>query len=222
MLPHPDSLQPRAVLWDLDGTLVNTAPIHWRAWKEILAAEGKALTWEAFLPSFGQRNDTALRAWLGHDLSVETIQRISSQKEDLFRTMLRTTPLEMLPGARDWLERLRLAGWRQALATMTWRENLEAMFAAQDFSDCFDAIVTAEDVHQGKPDPEVFLLAAQRLAVPPSRCIVVEDAPAGIEAARRAGMRVIGAGAPALLKADRVVPRLSDLTDTVFDDLVNP
>jgi beta-phosphoglucomutase family hydrolase len=219
---HQQPRQPRAVLWDLDGTLINTAPIHWRAWKEILSAEGVDLTWEQFAPSFGERNDTALRAWLGPELSDEEIQRISNHKEELFRASLKNTSLEMLPGAKEWLARLHEAGWKQALATMTWRENLEAIFSASDFRDCFDVVVTAEDVRRGKPDPEVFLLAAQRLAVPPARCIVIEDAASGIEAAHQAGMHAIGAGKQTLLKADRVVLSLTDLTDKAFDDLVQP
>lgn len=219
---QPSLRQPRAVLWDLDGTLVNTAPIHWRAWREILSAEGVDLTWEQFAPSFGERNDTALRAWLGPGRSDEEIQRISHRKEELFRADLKHASLEMLPGANEWLTRLHEAGWKQALATMTWRENLEAIFSVCDFRNYFDAVVTAEDVHRGKPDPEVFLLAAQQLEVIPARCIVIEDAASGIEAAHRAGMQAIGAGKQTLLKADRVVLALTDLTDKVFDDLVQP
>lgn len=220
---HPNQPnQPRAVLWDLDGTLIDTAPIHWRAWREVLTAEGIDLTWEDFLPVFGERNDTALRTWIKPDLPDEDVQRISSKKEDLYRSLIRNTSLELMPGAGQWLSSLRDAGWRQALATMTWRGNLEAIFNAQDLRGCFDAIITAEDVRKGKPDPEVFLLAAQRLAVAPARCIVIEDAPAGIEAAHKAGMQVIGIGIRTLLKAERVVLKLTDLTDKVFDDLIQP
>lgn len=220
MSPLTTTHLPRAVLWDLDGTLIDTAPVHWRVWKEILAPEGVDLTWELFAPTFGQRNDTSLRIWLKRDLTNAEIERISSKKEALYREAIRAYPLEMLPGASDCLAKLRAAGWRQALATMTWRENLEAIFAARDFSGCFEAIVTADDVKLGKPDPEVFLLAAQRLDVLPERCIVVEDASAGIEAARRGGMRSIGIGAQTLLLADRVALKLVDLSEKVFDELV--
>lgn len=222
MRPESTTHTPRAILWDLDGTLIDTAPIHWRTWKEILAPEGVDLTWEIFAPTFGQRNDTSLRAWLNRDLADAEIERISSKKEALYRETIRAYPLAMLPGASDWLAKLRTARWHQALATMTWRENLEAIFAARDFSGCFDAIVTADDVAHGKPDPEVFLLAARRLDVPPARCIVIEDAAAGIAAARRAGMRSIGIGSQTLLLADRVALKLTELTDSIFDGLVAP
>lgn len=216
-LPIP---QPRAVLWDLDGTLIDTAPVHWRAWQKILVPEGVNLTWTVFAPTFGQRNDTVLRAWIREDLADSEIARISETKETLYREMLSQYPLELLPGATHWLAQLRASGWRQALATMTGRKNLEAIFSALDFQGYMNTIVCAEDVSRGKPDPEVFLRAAERLSIPPQRCIVVEDSPAGIEAANRAGMHSIGVSRDNHLPADRTAPSLADLPADAFDDLV--
>jgi beta-phosphoglucomutase len=212
--------QPRAVLWDLDGTLIDTAPVHWRAWQQILVPEGVNLTWAVFAPTFGQRNDTVLRGWIREDLADSEIARISETKEALYREMLGQYPLVLLPGAAHWLAQLHASGWRQALATMTGRKNLEAIFSVMNFQRYMDAIVCAEDVARGKPDPEVFLRAAERLSIPPQRCIVVEDSPAGIEAAKRAGMHSIGVSKDDPLPADRTAPSLADLPAATFDDLV--
>ncbi len=202
-------MPPRAVIWDLDGTLVDSRAYHWRAWRETLAALGYSLTYEQFLATFGWRNEEILRQLLGPDLPEEAVARIAG--------------LTLLPGARVWLERLHRAGWRQALATSAPRQNVETILAVLGISAYFQATVCAEDVQRGKPDPEIFLRAAARLGVPPARCVVVEDAPAGVEAARRAGMRVVGVlTSHPHLDADLVAPTLADLPPDAFDRLVPP
>lgn len=218
--PTPFNTTPRAVLWDLDGTLVDTAASHYQAWQAEMAARGFSLTWEAFAVTFGQRNDTILRLWLRTNLSDEEIQMISASKETRYRAILREQRITLLPGAEGWLRRLRLEGWRQALATMTPRANVDAIFSSQNSADFFDALACAEDARHGKPDPEIFLCAAERLETPPARCIVVEDSPAGIEAARRAGMRVIGVNRQKSLAADVAAAQLCDLPHDTFDTLV--
>jgi HAD superfamily hydrolase (TIGR01509 family) len=190
---NENRLPPRAVLWDLDGTLINSARAHWQAWHDEMAAQGIDLSFEAFMDTFGQRNDRVLRLWIHPDLTLEEIARISETKEIRFRESLRGQGMELQPGGAQWIQTLRTAGWKQALATMAGRENVHAVFAGKQ-GQYFEAVVTAEEVVRSKPDPDVFLLAASRLGVPPSRCVVVEDSPAGIEAARRAGMKSIGIG----------------------------
>lgn len=184
---------PRAVIWDLDGTLVDSSLLHWQAWREELALLGRDLAWEEFAAMFGQRNDTTLRTWLRPDLTDEEIYQIGEAKERRFRRTIDGVGLPLLPGAQALLEGLRDTGWRQALATMAGRENVQAMLGEPQRRH-FDVIVAAEDVVNGKPAPDVFLKAAERLGVPPARCIVVEDSPAGILAAKRAGMLSVGVG----------------------------
>ncbi|HEX8118158.1 MAG TPA: HAD-IA family hydrolase, partial [Pyrinomonadaceae bacterium] len=122
---------------------------------------------------------------------------------------------------RRSLDRLREAGWLQAVASSAPRANLEVIVEALGLSDYFAAVAAAEDVTEGKPDPQVFLVAAARLGVEPARCVVVEDAPAGTEAARRAGMRCVGVlSSHEELKADIVVRTLEELPDDAFDDLL--
>jgi beta-phosphoglucomutase len=213
---------PRAVLWDLDGTLVDSAEHHWIAWREVMAHEGHPVTPEVFTSSFGHRNDTILRGLLGPDLSDEEVDRIAGAKEALYRRLVRERGLDLLPGARMWLERLKGSGWRQAVASSAPTANIEAAMDAIGVTALFEALVSADEVGVGKPDPAVFLAAADRIGVPPGRCVVVEDAPAGLEGARRAGMRCVGvlsAHHPELV-ADLVVPSLESLSATAFEDLL--
>ncbi|MCS6954081.1 MAG: HAD family phosphatase [Bryobacterales bacterium] len=211
----------RAVLWDLDGTLVDSEEYHWRAWRDTMAAEGVPLTREQFLATFGQRNDSILRLWLGERATPEAIRRIGEAKEACYRRLVRELGLCPAPGAAEWIRRLHAENWAQAVASSAPRRNVETVLEVTGLAPYFAATVAAEDVTRGKPDPEVFLVAAARLGVPPDRCVVVEDAPAGIEAARRAGMRTIalsrGSGAP---PADVVVGSLGELPPAAFARLI--
>jgi beta-phosphoglucomutase len=213
---------PRAVLWDMDGTLVDSAEYHYAAWHDTLADAGHELTRDEFAATFGQLNDTILRRLLGADLGSDEIQRIGDLKESRYRELVRVRGISALPGACDCVRQLRAARWRQALASSGPRANGEAVLAAIGLTELFDALASAEDVTHGKPHPEVFLVAAERVGVAPSRCVVVEDAPAGVEAGRRAGMRTIGVlNMHPHLDADRVVRTLSELDADAFERLLN-
>jgi HAD superfamily hydrolase (TIGR01509 family) len=212
----------RAVLWDMDGTLVDSEEYHWRSWKDTLGREGIALTYEAFLASFGQRNDAILSKWLGTNARKEDIERIGDAKEVRYRELVGLEGLAPLPGAAEWVERLHGEGWRQAVASSAPRLNVETVLEALGLGRWFHATVSAEDVQAGKPDPQVFLVAASRLGASPEASIVVEDAAAGVEAARRAGMRSIGVGKNAQsLGADLAAARLSDLTPDAFASMLS-
>jgi HAD superfamily hydrolase (TIGR01509 family) len=210
------------VLWDLDGTLVDSAGYHWIAWRDTLAGEGRAVRPSDFASSFGKRNDEILRSLFGAGIDAEWIERVSETKESAYRRLLREEGLAALPGALAWLERLRRGGWKQSLASSAPRPNIDAVFEALDLGRFLDAVVSADEVGRGKPDPAVFLEAARRLGLPPGRCVVVEDAPAGIEAARRAGMPSIGvlSSHHASLEADIVVPSLDVLAPDAFEGLL--
>src|SRR5262245_15350688 len=205
----------------MDGTLLDSTEYHWLAWRATLATEGIELSYDRFLAPFGQRNDTILRSHLGAALPLAEIDRIGAAKEERYRALVRGRGIALLPGVERWLRRLHGEGWRQAIATAAPRPNVDTILAILDVGACFQAIVSAEDVQRGKPDPQVFLLAADRLAVPPPRCVVVEDAPPGIEAAHRGGMRAIGVRTshPAL-EADIAVDTLDDLPDDAFEELL--
>ena len=219
--PVPSS-GPRAVLWDMDGTLLDSADYHWLSWREVLAAEGFELTRGRFSESFGRRNDATLRAYFGEEFPLSEVERIGAIKEARYRDLVRTHGAKLLPGVGRWLARLNADGWRQALATSASSLNIETILGELRLANLFDAIVSAEDVETGKPNPEVFLVAAARVSAPPSRCVVVEDSRAGVEGAHLAGMRVVGVlSSQASLPADIVVQTLEQLPENAFDCLIS-
>jgi len=210
----------RAVLWDMDGTLIDSEEFHWISWRDTLANEGIAITHDQFLSSFGQRNDSILPRWLGTAATPERIDRIANAKEQLYRQLLRRDGISPLPGVAHRVHRLHKEGWLQAIASAAPHANIDAILEALSVTHLFQAIVSAEDVHRGKPDPEVYLTAAARVGVPPERCIVVEDAVAGVEGARRAGMKSIGLSRDGKhLPADIVVQSLDLLEPDAFERL---
>jgi HAD superfamily hydrolase (TIGR01509 family) len=210
----------RAVLWDLDGTLVDSEEFHWQSWRDTLAPEGLSISYEQFLASFGMKNDPIMRMWLGDGYTPERAVRLADAKEADYRRLVAAHGLTPLPGAREWLTRLHEAGWKQAIVTSAPRANAEVMLAALGLDHVFETVVVAEDVTLGKPDPQVFLTGASRLGVPPARSIVVEDAATGIEGARRAGMKCVGVNGRVALPADVVVKSLTDLPASAFDRLL--
>jgi HAD superfamily hydrolase (TIGR01509 family) len=209
-------------LWDLDGTLVDSEEFHWLSWRDTMRPEGVELTYAQFLASFGQRNDRIVPVWLGPDVDAARMRRIGEDKEAEYRRLAETHGLTPLPGAREWLATLRAAGWKQSIASSAPRVNVDMMLRVAGLEGCLDAIVSADDVTIGKPDPQVFLKAAEKLHVPPARCIVVEDAEAGVEGARRAGMRSVGVTRNGRLPADLFVRSLADLPRDAFDRLLDP
>jgi len=211
----------RAVLWDMDGTLIDSEHLHWIAWRNTMANEGIPITREQFLSSFGQRNDSIIPQWLGAASTPERIEKISEAKEELYRHLVRRDGISPLPGVADWLHRLHREGWLQAIASAAPRANIDAILEALSAADIFQAIISAEDVHRGKPDPEVYVTAASRVGVSPDRCIVVEDAVAGVQGARSAGMKSIGISRDGKrLPADLVVRSLNLLASDAFEKLL--
>jgi HAD superfamily hydrolase (TIGR01509 family) len=185
-----------------------------------MGAEGLDISETQFLASFGQRDDAILGKWLGPGADPAQIRRIGDAKEAFYRELVRTEGITPLPGAAEWVRSLHEAGWKQAIASSAPRLNVEVMHQALGFSGLIEVLVAAEDVREGKPDPEVFLRAARELGTPPSRCVVVEDAEAGIEAARRGGMPSVGVGGGAVGAATVVARSLADLPSYTFRRLI--
>ncbi len=217
MEPIMEKSTPFALIWDMDGTMVDTRQAHCLAWKQTLAAEKYDLDWETFLQSFGQRNDTILRSLLSADLSDTEVVRISDAKELMFRNVLKDQGVQLMPGSAQLIDQAATHGYPQAVVSSAPRRNLTTILEAINRVDTFAVVIGAEDVRQGKPHPEGFILAARELVIFPSNCIVLEDAPAGLEAARRAGMACVGllSTHDHISGADRIVTSLEDLS--LFD-----
>jgi len=212
-----------AVLWDLDGTLLDSEQYHWLSWRQTMAEFGHPITREEFLATFGLRNDEILPRWLGAAATLEEIDRVSREKESLYRKLLREGGVAPLAGAAEWVRRLQREGWLQAIASSAPRANVDVVLEVLGMASFFQTLVSAEDVTAGKPDPQVFLTAASRLNVAAQACIVVEDSPMGIEAARRAGMHSIGVSRNGrLAAADLTVASLAELPEDAFTALLRP
>ena len=206
-----------AVLFDLDGVIVDSRPYHLAAWHRWARDEGIQHAPDYFTQTFGLRND-AIIGGLIPDLAPDRLAELAARKEQLFREAARGH-LETLPGVRALVDVLDEQRVRRAVVTSTPRANLEMILESLALTG-FEALVAEEDASRGKPDPEGFLVAAQRLDVAAERCVVIEDAPAGLRAARAGGMRAIGVTtthpAADLGDADLVVGSLAEEEVRVF------
>lgn len=212
-----------ALIWDMDGTIVDTREAHWLAWKQAMTAENYDLTWETFLKTFGQRNDTILRGLLGADLSDTHAFRIGDAKEQMFRDVLKEQGVQFLPGAGQLIDQAAAHGCPQAVVSSAPRKNITTILEVIDRLDTFSVLVCAEDVSHGKPHPEGCITASRKLGVSPSKCIVLEDAPAGLEAARRAGMACVGVLSTHdhMDEGDRIVNSLEELSLEDIETLIS-
>ena len=211
-----------ALIWDMDGTMVDTRDAHWLAWKDAMAAENYDLTRETFLKTFGQRNDTILRDLLGADLPDTEVIRIGDAKEQMFRDVIKEQGVQLLPGSGRLIDQAEAKGWPQAVVSSAPRKNITAILEVLNRTHTFNVLICAEDVSQGKPHPEGCLAASKKLGISPLNCIVLEDAPAGLEAARRAGMACIGVLSTHdhLNEADRIVTTLEELSLTDIESII--
>jgi HAD superfamily hydrolase (TIGR01509 family) len=181
----------KGVIFDWDGVVIDSSAQHERSW-ELLAAEiAKPLPDGHFKLGFGKKNQVIIPDILGWAHDPAEIDSLADRKEAIYRRLVAESGVEILPGARELLAALCDAGIPRAIGSSTPRKNLEAIFAATCLDAFFDAVTCGDDVTNGKPAPDIFLLAAEKLSLPPSACLVIEDAHAGIEAARRAGIPVL-------------------------------
>jgi beta-phosphoglucomutase family hydrolase len=202
-------------VFDWDGVIIDSSRAHEAGWERLAAEQRLPLPPDHFKRSFGMKNEQIIPDILKWTDDPEQIRNLSLRKEALYREVIREQGIAPLPGVGAWLEALRAASVPCAIASSTHRENITCTLGLIGFERYFAAIVSSEDVTCGKPAPDVFLLAARKVNTPPARCVVFEDAHVGIEAARRAGMKVVGVAtthpADTLVGADRIVERLDEL-----------
>jgi len=226
-----------AVIFDMDGVLVDTYHAHYRSWMAVAEAEGFPFDEEEFARTFGQTSREIIAQCWGarrkgtvpfslrenrdsppdtRSLSDEEIAALDDRKEAAFREIL-AEDFPAMPGVGELLDALHRAGFKLAVGSSGPPENVSLVVERLPGGSLFSATVDGMDVTRGKPDPQVFLVAAERLGVPPARCAVVEDAPAGVRAAHAAGMAAValvstGRTRESLGAADLVVDSLGELS----------
>jgi beta-phosphoglucomutase family hydrolase len=203
-------------IFDWDGVIINSAAQHEASWERLAKECGKTLPEDHFKRGFGMKNEVIIPELLGWTNVPVEIRILSLRKEAIYREVVREQGMTALPGVEPWLRRLRDEGIACAIASSTHRENITTTIEVLGLQEFFSVIVSAEDVKRGKPDPEVFLTAAQHLGVEPADGVVFEDALVGIAAAHAAGMRVVAVATTEpkekLAHADWVVDRMDELS----------
>jgi tRNA threonylcarbamoyl adenosine modification protein YeaZ len=214
MLPSRECAE-TAVIWDMDGTIVNTASKHFDAWKAVFSSRAVAFSRADFKRNFGLRNGDIIKEILGEGASREEIELISREKNELFREGVRREGVSPMPGAVELLTALHGMKVRMAVASSAPTRNINTFIEMLNIAPFFNAVVSGEEVKQGKPAPDIFLLAAKKLNVEPACCAVIEDAVGGIAAATDAGMCSVGVAAnhpkESLQLANIVVDSLAEL-----------
>jgi len=179
------------IVFDADGVLADTGPIHFESWAKMAREDAKVeFSREFFEVTFGQQSIPITRKLVGTDVDQALVEKWADLKERYYREMVKDK-LEPLPGAIELIKSLKKHDFKLAVGSSGPLENVELLLTSLNIKQYFDVIITAEDVKNGKPAPDVFLIAAEQLQLKSEDCIVIEDAPVGIEAAKRANMKSI-------------------------------
>jgi beta-phosphoglucomutase family hydrolase len=210
-----------AVLWDMDGVIADTADFHYNAWREVLKEYGVEFSKADFMQLFGQRHDAIIKFGLGK-LSPEDVAKISEKKQAIYRRNV-TKSIIPLPGAIALIKSLNQHGIKTAIASSAVPANIDVIIQGLGIEKNFQAIAHGSEVAEGKPSPLIFQLAAKKLGVKPGNCVVIEDAIAGVAAAKRAGMKCVAVTnshpAKKLENADLIVDSLEQVDITVLSGL---
>lgn len=208
------------VIFDVDGVLVDSYQAHFRSWQIAAADFGFTVTEDDFRRNFGRKSHETIAERWGDQLSAEQVAAFEHRKEAAYREVIRAL-FPAMPGARELIAALHAGGFLLAVASSGPPENVGVVLDELGQRRVFQAVVTGDDVTHGKPDPQVFLLAAERLPMPPAHCAVIEDSPAGVAAAKAAGMLAIGFVSTghtwaSLGQADQRVATLSELSPDII------
>ena len=205
---------PYGAIFDMDGVLVDSGDAHRASWMQLGEEIGVAFTPEFFVQTFGMHNNQIIPLWLGA-VTADKVERLALRKEVLYRAAAPDV-VRPLPGAVSLVRALRAAGWRLAVASSGTRANVALIVRLLALEDAFDALITGDDVREGKPHPEVFEKAICAVDLPASSCVVIEDAPQGVSAGLAAGAAVLAvtSSRPSseLAGAHRVVASLEGVT----------
>jgi len=210
-----------AIIWDMDGVIVQSADLHYRALKEVFALRGTEYSWDLFISQFGRNNKSIIR----DVIPTATNQEVDQMDSELIRIFLSLVPgnVKLLPGVLEWLQRFQSWGFAQGVASSSPIENINLITSVTGIQPYFDILNSGGELPP-KPNPDVYLQVAQSVNVEPQRCVIIEDAPVGVEGARRAGMRCVAVQtnhpAERLQGATIIVPDLSHLSISDFESIV--
>ena len=205
----------KALLFDLDGTLIDSMPHHHSAWVEWHARRGSVMGAELSFDKTAGRSNAEILLDLYPERSVDEHVAMADEKEAIYREFAAAS-LALIAGAQGFVEAARAAGCKLAVCTASTLPNMALAFERHGIDDWVDAVTSPADGLRGKPHPDIFLEAARRLGVAPADCIVFEDAPLGVEGARRAGMKAVALtttlGADAFAGFDNLIAIAPDFT----------
>jgi HAD superfamily hydrolase (TIGR01509 family) len=206
----------------MDGTIVNSLPFHKLAWIETFAKRGKDFTDDDFKWANGRRNDEIIPHFMGQNMSAKEVNIIANEKEATFRRFVKNN-IKALPGAVELIQSLSTVKIQLALVSSTPKENIELITETLGIKKYFTLFINGDDVKEGKPSPQAFLLAAKKLGVEPKNCVVMEDAVVGVQAAKRAGMYCIAVTntypREAIAEADIIVNSLEEIIVKTIEGL---
>ena len=180
-----------AAIFDMDGVIADNMPYHTKAWEKFLQKYSPGLQIGDVSSKYGMTNTDLMSFVLSRKLAAAEVERYGEEKERFYRELY-AADMAPLPGLVDFLRELKSAGMRAVVATSAPRSNVDFLLDGLKLRPLFDAVIHAGHVTRGKPDPEIYLTAASRVGCRPDACVVFEDAMAGVEAARRAAMTVVG------------------------------
>jgi len=212
----------KAIIFDLDGVIVDTAVFHYQAWKKLANSMGFDLTetQNERLKGISRLESLDILLEIGKTdaISDEEKQQLATSKNEWYReNILKMTPKDILPGVKNFLQELKKAHYKIAIGSSS--KNAGTILERIGMKDFFDAVVDGTKITRSKPDPEVFLKGARELNISPEQCLVFEDAESGIEAAKNAGMKTIGVGKPENLpKADKVIPGFQNVNISIIEN----
>lgn len=180
-----------AIVFDMDGVLIDSEPLHFEVLNEVLALDGHAVGHAEYEEFIGTTTEFTWQTLIARYGLVRPMDACTALYDQLLLRVLRQ-PHSPEDGVLALIQRGRQLGLRLGVASSSRRLWIDATLLSLGLSDAFDAIVSGDDVDRGKPDPQIYLLAAQRLGVVATRCLAIEDAPKGVQSARAAGMAVLG------------------------------
>ena len=214
----------KAVIWDMDGVIADTAQYHLRGWQMVFQKRGVNYTEEDFQCNTGKRSDSIIREVLGKKIAQGEIMAIIREKDENFRQLMGQN-IRPFPGVLKLIALLKERGFKTAIASSAPVKNIQLITQSLKIHNCFDAIISGWEVTKGKPDPQIFLLTAEKLGVEAENCIVIEDAIAGVTASKRAGIHCIAVTNTTpredLREADLVIDTLEEITVDDLDRLLH-